>query len=201
MVLLALLVGILSAAAGVSLWLLLQERGQAQTAALIVLPEPRQLSDFSLVDQDGQPFRRQDLEGRWTLVFFGFTYCPDVCPSTLYDLQTVQAALGGGDPARHQVLFVSVDPERDTPERIREYLGFFDPAFLGVTGTHEELEPFARQMSVAYRIEEHEPGAAQYSVDHTASILLVEPSGRLHGVFPAPHDAEAIAADMIALLD
>ncbi len=201
MVLLALLVGAISAAAGVGLWLLLQERGGPATASLIVLPEPRPLSDFSLLDQEGRPFDRQDLEGQWTLVFFGFTHCPDVCPSTLYDLQQVTAALPAGEASRHRVLFVSVDPERDTPERIKEYLEFFDPGFIGVTGSHEELEPFAMQMSVAYRIEEHEPGALQYSVDHTASILLVEPGGRVYGVFPAPHDVQAIAADMAALLD
>ena len=140
LVLLALLVGAISAAAGIGLWMLLQDRAAA-TSALIVLPEPRALSDFSLVDQDGQPFRREDFEGWWTLVFFGFTHCPDVCPSTLYDLQQVNAALGEDNGAPHRVLFVSVDPERDTPERIKEYLEFFDPAFIGATGRTKISNP------------------------------------------------------------
>lgn len=181
----------------------MQRSQQAQLTSLIVLPESREISDFSLTDQSSRPFTLQNFRGAWTLVFFGFTHCPDVCPSTLYDLQQVnrklnEHGLAGDTP--HRVLFVSVDPERDSPERLREYLEFFDPTFIGVTGSHAALEPFSRQMSIAYRIEDHKPGAEVYNVDHSASILLVAPSGRLHGVFPAPHDAALIAQDLAAII-
>lgn len=197
-------VALLSAAAGASLWQMVQERSQSQTAALLVLPEPRVIDEFELTGSDGQAFTLDDLRGKWTLVFFGFTHCPDICPSTLYDLQQVTRELDStadGDPPLHQVLFVSVDPERDTPERISEYLAFFDPDFLGATGPDEDLWPLTRQLGIAYRIEEHEPGDAVYTVDHSASVLLIEPEGRLYGVFTAPLDATAISTDMIRLLN
>ena len=196
-------VALVSAAAGASLWQMMQERSQAQTAALLVLPESRVIDEFELTGMDGTPFTLDDLRDKWTLVFFGFTHCPDICPSTLYDLQQVSEDLettADGEPA-HQVLFVSVDPERDNPERMREYLAYFSPDFVGATGPDEDLWPLTRQLGIAYRIEEHEPGAAIYNVDHSASVLLIEPGGRLYGVFTAPLDAAAISADMSALLN
>jgi protein SCO1/2 len=197
-------VALLSAAAGASLWQMMQERSQAQTAALLVLPEPRVIDDFELVGMNGQAFTLDDLRGRWTLVFFGFTHCPDVCPSTLYDLQRVNQDLDSTTeetPPLHQVLFVSVDPERDSPERMKEYLAYFSPEFLGATGPDQNLAPLTRQLGIAYRIEEHEPGDAVYTVDHSASVLLIEPEGRLYGVFTAPLDAAAVSADLAALLN
>ena len=134
----------------------------------------------------------------------GFTHCPDVCPSTLYDLQLVHKGVrqdSGNGPPSHQVLFVSVDPERDTPEKLGEYVSYFDPDFIGVTGSQQQLAPLTRQLGIAYRIEEHEAGSAQYGVDHSASILVTDPEGRLHGVFPAPHDAGTIVEDLSTVLD
>jgi len=199
-----LLVAALSATAGISLWKLIQQRQQAAVSTLIVLPDPREISDFSLTDQNGQPFTLENLRGKWTLVFFGFTHCPDVCPSTLYDLQLVHNEImqnRENEQPLHQVLFVSVDPERDTPERLKEYLAYFSPDFIGISGEHSQLEPFSMQMSIAYRIEDHAAGEMHYNVDHSASLLLIEPAGRMYGVFPAPHDAQAISADLAAILD
>jgi protein SCO1/2 len=195
------LVALVSAAAGVALWKYLQTRQSPPMQALMVLPEPRVIADFSLRDHDGKPFNLENLRGRWSLIFFGFTHCPDVCPSTLYDLKQVHEQLSRAPgPADHQVLFVSVDPERDTPEQLKQYVAYFHPDFIGVTGGDEQLAPLTLQLGIAYRIEEHEPGAAQYGVDHSASVLLMDPRGRLHGVFPAPHDAAAMGADLAALL-
>jgi len=202
-ILLAALVALLSAAAGFSLWKLRQDGPPSMTAALRILPEPRVLADFSLLDQDGEAFSLQQLQGKWSLLFFGFTHCPDVCPSALYDLQQVRltAARSAEHGEGFQVIFVSVDPERDSPERLNEYVRFFDPEFLGLTGTPEQLAALAKQIGVAYRIEPHDPGSPTYMVDHSASILLTDPQGRLYGVFPAPHDAGAIAHDLLAVLD
>ena len=202
-ILLAVLVAAISAAAGFSLWKLRQEGPPTMTAALRILPEPRTLADFSLVDQDGRPFSLEQLRGKWSLLFFGFTHCPDVCPSALYDLHRVSQSLAdaGSDPTAYQVIFVSVDPERDSPGRLKEYVGYFDPDFLAVTGEPKQIAALTKQIGVAYRIEPHEPGSEQYTVDHSAGIMLVDPQGRLHGVFPAPHDADRMAHDMLAILD
>lgn len=202
-ILLAIAVAALSAAAGFSLWRLSQVQQQADLASLLVLPEPRVLGDFRLVDQLGEPFTIERLRGQWSLIFFGFTYCPDICPSTLYDLQQVSQALGehADSAAAHQVVFVSVDPERDSPERLGQYVSWFGPDFVGVTGAPEQLAPLALRIGVAYRVEEHAPGNPDYAVDHSASVFLTDPQGRLHGVFPAPHDAGAMAHDLASILD
>jgi protein SCO1/2 len=137
-------------------------------------------------------------------MFFGYTHCPDVCPSTLYDLKLVHEKLeqltGDGAPG-HQVLFVSVDPERDTPEQLGQYVNYFHPDFIGVTGPQEQLAPLTMQLGIAYRIEDHEADSPQYNVDHSVSVLLTDPQGRLHGVFPAPHDADKMAGELAAAIN
>jgi protein SCO1/2 len=205
-ILLAIAVALLSAAAGVSLWRLQQAQPAASFASLVVLPEPRVLADFSLLDHDGTPFSLERLRGRWSLLFFGFTRCPDICPSTLYDLQQVSRSVdvdsgAGGAATPWQVIFVSVDPERDSPAQLKEYVSWFDPRFLGVTGAPEQLAPLALQIGVAFRVEEHATGSQDYAVDHSASVFLTDPQGRLHGVFPAPHDGAAMARDFAAVID
>jgi len=193
------LVALLSAGAGVALWKATQGASPPQQDALLVLPEPREIPEFELVDQDGTPFGLERFKDRWSLLFFGFTHCPDICPGTLYDLKRLEDELGA-DPGR-QVVFFSVDPERDTPERLKDYVAYFDPGFIAVTGPHPELEPLTRKLGIAYRIEDHETGAAHYNVDHSASILLVNPDGRLHGVFPSPHEVTAMADALKPLVD
>jgi protein SCO1/2 len=201
--LLAAAVALLSAAAGFRLWQLQQLRSAPPLAALKVLPEPRVLADFNLVDEAGQPFSLERLRGKWSLLFFGFTHCPDVCPSTLYDLGRVHQALNQADQdlEEHQVAFVSVDPERDSPERMAEYINFFNPDFLGVTGDPKQLSPLALRIGVAHRIEPHEPGSEDYAVDHSASVFLINPRAQLHGVFPSPHVPELMIRDLLMVLD
>jgi protein SCO1/2 len=203
LVILAMFVGLLSAVAGISLWKVMQGPPQPSNAALMVLPEPRVIADFALLDGQGAPFSLDNLRGRWSLIFFGYTHCPDVCPSTLYDLKLIHEKLDqlNGDAASgHQVLFVSVDPERDTPEQLNQYVSYFHPDFIGVTGPPEQLAPLTMQLGIAYRIEEHEAGSTQYNVDHSVSVLLMDPQGRLHGVFPAPHDADKMAGELAAAI-
>ena len=208
-ILLASLVALLSAAAGVSLWRLQQAGPATAFSSLLVLPEPRVLADFSLVDQDGAPFSLERLRGRWSLLFFGFTRCPDICPSTMLDLQQVNRSLetgqygaGQSGPATPwQVVFVSIDPERDAPAQLKEYVTWFDPRFLGATGAPEQLAPLALQIGVAFRIGEHAAGSQDYTVDHSASVFLTDPKGRLYGVFPPPHDADAMARDLAVVFD
>ena len=199
----ATVVALISAAAGFGVWRLQHDATAPELASLKVLPEPRVLADFDLVDQAGQPFSLERLRGKWSLLFFGFTYCPDICPGTLYDLEQVHTALSDSPGVReaHQVVFVSVDPERDTPRRLAEYVTYFDPDFKGVTGAPEQLAPLAMQIGVAYRIEPHEAGDSSYAVDHSASVFLTDPDGRLHGIFPSPHDPELMIRDLLTVLD
>jgi protein SCO1/2 len=206
LILLAVFVGAISAVAGITVWRIaaIQQQHQPSTASLMVLPEPRVVADFALVDGQGQPFSLENLRGHWSLLFFGFTNCPDVCPSALYDLNLVseqlEASQGAGS-ADVQVVFISVDPERDTPEKLSQYVSYFNPGFIGVSGSNEQLAPMTMQMGIAYRVEEHEAEAERYEVYHSASIMLMDPRGRLHGVFPAPHNAEKMAVELAQVID
>lgn len=202
-VLLTALVAVVSAVGGYTLFQVLQMRQLAALDTLLVLPEPRRIPAFTLTDQHGERFGPDQLGGHWSLLFFGFTHCPDICPGTLFDLARVSAGLREADAAaadRVQVVFVSVDPERDDAGRLRDYVDYFDPDFIAVTGPHQQLEPLTRTLGIAYRIEPHEPSAERYNVDHSASVLLLDPAGRLHGVFPAPHDAAVMQADLLRLI-
>ncbi len=200
----AVLIAALSAVGGVSFWNLTQSRNQPSFSSLLVLPHARVIADFRLTDHHSQPFSLTGLRGKWSLIFFGFVNCPDVCPGTLFELQkvneTLQQALQAATDLP-QILFISVDPERDTPAKLEQYLSYFDPGFIGITGDQVQLMPLTLQLGIAYRIEEHDPGTPQYDVAHSASILLTDPEGRLYGVFPAPHDAEKISADLLAVIE
>lgn len=197
-------IAVLSAAAGMAAWGLLQNPRHPVDQTLIELSDQWEVPAFALTGQDGLPFGPDDLRGKWSLLFFGFTHCPDVCPTTLYDLHQVKTRLEekhgvAGDA--YQVVFISIDPERDTPEKLRDYVAYFDPSFRAATGEQDQLQPLARKLAIAYRIEEHEEGAAAYDVDHSVSILLANPEARIHGVFPAPHDTDRMADILGKLID
>ncbi len=200
----AVLIAAVSAIGGVSFWKMTQARHQSPVSSLLVLPDARVIADFRLADHHSQPFSLADLRGKWSLIFFGFTDCPDVCPGTLFELQKVNASMIQALEAesdRPQILFFSVDPERDTPAKLEQYLSYFDPGFIGITGDQVQLLPLTRQLGIAYRIDDHEPGTQQYDVAHSVSILLTDPEGRLYGAFPAPHDAEKISAELLAIIE
>lgn len=194
----------MSAAAGLSLGLLLSAGQQPAMTALTLLPERRPIGDFQLLDHNGRPFTREHLQGRWSLLFFGFTNCPDVCPSALYDLNLVSEQMpeprDHAEP-RHQVVFVSVDPERDTPEVLASYVAHFNPEFTGVSGSQEQLAALGAQLGIAFQVEEHEPGDRHYGVVHSSSVVLADPAGRLRGAFTAPLDATAMARELAELID
>jgi protein SCO1/2 len=158
------------------------------------IPEPQALPDFSFVDQAGRPFGPERFEGRWSLVFTGFTHCPDVCPTTLAMMAELRRRVPRADL---QFVFVSVDPERDTPELIARYLAHFDPALVGATGSRPEMERFTAGLGLA---QVRNPGAGgEYTVDHSTALVLLDPRARLVGYFRAPHARDALAADLAAL--
>ena len=164
-----------------------------------LLQQPRALPAFSLVDESGAAFTNAQLQDRWTLVFPGFTYCPDICPTTLGLLKTVQAQLGERADAL-QVLLFSVDPERDTPEVLQRYVHFFSPAFKGATAPEPALREFAQALGVAYA---KVPGETpeSYTMDHSAALVLINPRGEIAGYFTPPHRVDALTRDLGALLE
>ena len=161
----------------------------------MVIQSPQRAADFTLTASTGQRMGLQDLRGKTVLLFFGYTFCPDVCPTTIADLTQAMTILGPKKAAKVQVVFVSVDPERDTPERLQEYLSFFNPTFLGMTGTPDELIAASTPFGIFYEKHEGTP-ATGYLVDHTATITLIDKEGYVRLVFPYGLGAEAMAADL-----
>ena len=160
----------------------------------------RPLPDFRLADQAGHPFGREQLRGHWTLMFFGFTNCPDVCPTTLATLASVRRQLTDLPAAQMPaVVLVSVDPARDTPEALGRYVAHFDPEFLGVTGPPPSLEVLTRDLGVAVFIGQPSQDGS-YTVDHTAAIFLIDPSAAFAAVFGSPHVADVIARDFRSIV-
>ena len=149
-----------------------------QTERATVFPTARALPTLDLTSQDGQPLPADFLSGRWTLVFFGFTQCPDICPTTLAVLAQAGRQLADLPQAEQpRVLLVSVDPERDTPERLAAYVRFFDPAFLGVTGSLESIAAAAAAFGVPYaKVTMPEGG---YTMDHGSGIFVVGPTTKM----------------------
>ncbi len=173
-----------------------------QTQAVRLFDPPRELPAFSLRQSDGTALVSGELKGHWTLVFLGFTHCPDVCPTTLATMAAAQKQWASiPESTRPRLLFVSVDPERDTPDRIGEYAHAFHPDTLAATADVPALENFSRSLSLVFAKVPAEDGAApdQYSVDHSAAMVVLDPQGRMSGVIHPPLDAKAIAADMAAL--
>ena len=167
-----------------------------------LLPEARPVPDFQLMQADGTPLERADLLGHWTVVFLGFTHCPDVCPTTLAQLKLAQnqwASLPAD--SRPQVLFVSVDPGRDTPESTGRYAHHFHPDTLAATGDVEALQSFATSLGMVFLKVAPPEGAPadQYSVDHSSTLVILDPQGRMAGLLRPPLEPEAIAADLQAL--
>ncbi|MET1218468.1 MAG: SCO family protein [Glaciecola sp.] len=167
-------------------------------------PQPRELVDFTLVTDDNLKMTNADLQGQWTLAFVGYTFCPDICPTTLAALNRAYpklSAIQGEYPIR--VWFLSVDPQRDTVERLASYVQFFNDEFVAATGEHKELYPLVRSMGMMYAMagDTSEPN---YLVDHSGSVVLINPQGQVVGRFKPQHapgqiaisDTEQILADL-----
>ncbi len=160
----------------------------------VLRPEPRALEPFTLVDQNNQPFNLQRFQDKWSFIFFGYTYCPDICPMTLTVLSSVMKELKDDSetkPSNTQIIFISVDPERDRPEVLARYVRFFYEDSLGVTGTKKEIDNLSKQFGAGY-IKEPETAPGEYLVSHTSSIFLVDPQTRLVASFSPPHQPATI---------
>jgi protein SCO1 len=187
-----LLLAAAACAAVAGFWLAQQlDRGSPRLASGTWLPQPRPVVDFTLTDTTGRPFTRRDLTGAPTLVFFGFTHCPDVCPTTLLQLAQVRkhAALAG-----LRVLFISVDPQRDTPPVLGLYVHAFDPTFQGLTGDAPTIARLAANFGVAVNRVELPDG--DYTMDHSAVVFLLDSAARISAIFTPPFAAAALTADL-----
>ncbi|TBR10243.1 MAG: SCO family protein [Lysobacter sp.] len=163
---------------------------------------PRVIAPFSLRQSDGTALVPGELKGHWTLVFLGFTHCPDVCPTTLATLARAQKQWESlPETVRPRILFVSVDPARDTPDHVGEYAHSFHRDGLAATADVPTLERFARSLSLVFAKMPPADGmpADAYSVDHSATLVALDPQGRMAGIVQPPFDAAAIARDMLAL--
>lgn len=164
-----------------------------------VLSPPPAIPDAVLVDQTGREFTTSDLEGRFSLMFFGFTQCPDICPLTLQVLARAREEVRTQAPELvPDVVFVSVDPYRDTPERIGDYISNFDPGFIGVTGSDEALAPLLGALGVT--VHKNERDGEWYNVVHNGTVYVVGPDADLVALFSgSSHDAAAIATDFVRI--
>jgi protein SCO1/2 len=191
--------GIVAALAGALLARgVLRDQAPIALASGTLLQPPRATPAFALIDQNSVLFDSSRIDGHWTLMFFGFTNCGDVCPTTLTLLASVVKSVADLPAAqRPQVMFVSVDAKRDSPTVLKEYLRHFDPNFVGVTGAQSDLDAFTMALGVPSAIRQLESG---YAVDHSASILVFNPQGKLRAIFSPPHTVEALASDYRALI-
>ena len=191
------LFGIAILAGLVAVWVILAfARPYEYRGSVIDTPVPAK--DFTLIDQDGEQFTLGNLKGKAVLIFFGYTHCPDVCPATLSDFKKIKTRLGMEADQVHFV-FITADPERDTPEQIKAYLGNFDTTFIGLTGEIQDLEQVLKDYGV-YRAKVESDNPQNYLVDHSARIYLIDPKGNLKVTYLFGTESSGIAADVSHVL-
>ncbi len=188
-----------------------------ETEAAFVLPEAAAISDFNLNHLDKGAYDIDDARGQWSLLFFGYTHCPDVCPTELFMLAEMMRGIEH-DPELvsqpPQVVFVSVDPDRDSLQHLQQYAGFYHPGFIGVTSEQATIDRLCKSMGVFYERVYYQDGKVldldaaatvpagledSYLINHSASIFLVNPAGNLHAIFTAPHDPNTMIRDLAAI--
>ncbi len=167
-------------------------------AGIVLLPQSRPQPALELLDENGKRQAVDQLKGRWTLLFFGYTFCPDICPTTLAELRQLRSQLPAEAQARLQVTMVSVDPARDTPAQLKQYLGFYQAGYTGLTGELAQIQQLASAVSIPFI-----PGDTSkehYTVDHSGNLALIGPDGRQRGFLRAPLDVARLAAQLPVLL-
>ena len=169
----------------------------------LFLAKPRiTLNEFAFEKAGKVAFTNESLKGKWTLFFAGYTFCPDVCPTTLADLDRIYPSLTNDNNTTTQVVFVSVDPNRDKAEQLADYVHYFNKNFIGVTSTHKQLWPFVTQLGLIYGIVEAGDTDDFYLVDHSASIVLIDPDGKLHATFKSVPNKQGInSVDMDLMVE
>ncbi len=160
-----------------------------------VLSEPMSIPNFKLVDQNGNIFTRDSLKEQWSFLFFGYTHCPDVCPTTINVLTQVEKQLQQHSGlAKPRFIFISIDPDRDTPDHLAEYLTYFHQDFLAVTGPMDQLKVLTKPLGIFYE-KNNLDNENNYSINHTSAILLVDPQAHVRSLTSPPHNANTIVKD------
>ena len=194
--------GLVAAIIGVAVWLFIFKPTNKlpQDLAATYIPEGRPVVGLNFIDQDSRPFSEQRFKGKWTFMFFGFLNCPDVCPGTLLVMKQVWATLpeAAKQAPEPQMVFVSVDPDRDKPEQMKKYLEFYHPDFIGIRTEHKYLDVLTVQVGALYGYEDGD-SENQYTVNHSAQIVLIDPQGYFRAVFTAPHTAADIVKSFSAI--
>jgi protein SCO1/2 len=168
-------------------------------AGIILLPQSRTVPDLSLTDQDAQPLSLSQLKGKWTVLFFGYTFCPDICPTTLAQLRQIKSELPSEAVDKMRIVLVSVDPDRDTPQQLKQYLGYFDKQFIGLRAPVDTLQKLANAVSIPYiPADTSKPG---YTVDHSGNLALLGPDGTQRGFIRAPLNSQKLVAQLPMLVE
>jgi protein SCO1/2 len=200
--LLALVAGIVLLAAAAVFWLRpTSDPGPTAESGVVRVGEGAAIGGpFQLVDQNGRSVTQADFAGKFMLIYFGFTYCPDVCPTELQVMGNAMDALSAEDAARVVPIFITVDPERDTPEQLKGYVAAFHPKMIGLTGTPEQIAAVAKAYKVYYSKQPNPAAPDDYSVDHTSFVYLMGPDGVLRSMFRSGATAKTMAGEIRAQL-
>ena len=191
---------VLAAALALGVFVALRMQTPAELHSEFVLPTPTPLPEFALVKQQGEDVTTETFEGRWSLVFFGFTHCPDICPTTLQILSAARKTLAeNNQQPLPRIVLVSVDPERDTPELMAKYMAYFGDDNLGITGSLDELKKLTTGLGIFFAKQAGD--AENYAVDHSAAVLLVNPEAEFHALYSGTHQVETFVNDVPLIMD
>ncbi|MDF3193110.1 SCO family protein [Pseudomonas sp. 1928-m] len=198
------LVAIVALVLGLTVNKVLTSKGQGDPtvlldAGIVLLPQSRSLPELNLTNQDGQTVAVDQLKDQWSLLFFGYTFCPDICPATLAQLRQLQGQLPPETLAKLRIVLVTVDPNRDTPEQLKKYLDYFDAGFIGLTGEEATIQKLANGVSIPFI--PADTSKENYTVDHSGNLVLIGPDGKQRGFIRAPINNTKLAAQLPGLLN
>ncbi|OUM05238.1 cytochrome c oxidase assembly protein [Pseudomonas syringae] len=168
-------------------------------AGVILLPKSRALPALSMIDQNGADVAVDGFKGKWTLMFFGYTFCPDICPVTLAQIKQIRSELPKAAVERMRVVLVSVDPHRDTPQQLKQYLSYFDPQYIGLTAPVEDIQKLASAVSIPFI--PADTSTPNYFVDHSGNLALIGPDGKQRGFIRAPLNSQKLIRQLPGLLE
>lgn len=197
------LVALVALVIGLTVYRVLNSEAQADPtqlldAGIVLLPQGRDVPQLTLTDQHGEPVQVDELTGKWTLLFFGYTFCPDICPATLAELRQLRGQLPEALREQLRPVLVSVDPARDTPEQLRQYLEFFGDGFIGLTGPLDDIQTLANGVGIPFI--PADTSRENYTVDHSGNLVIIGPDGRQRGFIRAPLQVQKLSQQLPGLL-
>ena len=173
---------------------------QLKDMGLYLIEPPRNLGSFNLIDSGGKEFLPKDFKGKWNMLFFGFTFCPDICPITMSMLSRIEKGLDIENQEKIRIFLVTVDPDRDSPDQLKVYLENFSENFIGLTGGLDQIYNFATRVNAPFNPIKNNK-ESNYTVDHTGSIILINPEGNYAGFFRAPHNQDDVKKAVLDIVN